>query len=81
MNILIYRYNSICEDAVIRGLKELGHTVYEVILEVENKSPSGQEILDAVDYVCWTRRQEHKPHTPSSIIKLDRDGVVSIIRK
>ena len=47
MNIL-YRYNSICEDAVIRGLKELGHTVYEVILEVENKSPSGQEILDAV---------------------------------
>ena len=48
MNILIYRYNSICEDAVIRGLKELGHTVYEVVLEVENKSPSGQEILDAV---------------------------------
>lgn len=48
INILIYRYNSICEDAVIRGLKELGHTVYEVILEVENKSPSGQEILDAV---------------------------------
>lgn len=48
MNILIYRYNSIYEDAVIRGLKELGHTVYEVILEVENKSPSGQEILDAV---------------------------------
>lgn len=48
MNILIYRYNSICVDAVIRGLKELGHTVYEVILEVENKSPSGQEILDAV---------------------------------
>lgn len=48
MNILIYRYNSICEDAVIRGLKELGHTIYEVILEVENKSPSGQEILDAV---------------------------------
>lgn len=48
MNILIYRYNSICEDEVIRGLKELGHTVYEVVLEVENKSPSGQEILDAV---------------------------------
>lgn len=48
MNILIYRYNSICEDAVIRGLKELGHTVYEVTLEVENKSPSGKEILDAV---------------------------------
>ena len=27
-------------------------------------------IIEAVDYVCWSRRQEHKPHTPSSIIKL-----------
>ena len=39
------------------------------------------EILEAVDYVCWTRRQEHKPHTPSSIIKLTKDGRVTIIRK
>ncbi len=40
-----------------------------------------QEIIDAVDYVCWARRQEHKPHAPSSIIKLNKDGEVSIIRK
>jgi L-threonylcarbamoyladenylate synthase len=40
-----------------------------------------QEIIDSVDYVCWTRRQEHKPHTPSSIIKLSNDGVVTIIRR
>ena len=40
-----------------------------------------QEILDAVDYVCYSRRQEHKPHTPSSIIKLGEDGEVTIIRK
>ena len=40
-----------------------------------------QEILDAVDYVCFSRRQEHKPHTPSSIIKLALDGEVKIIRK
>lgn len=38
-------------------------------------------LLEAVDYVCWTRRQEHKPHTPSSIIKLGLDGEVKIIRK
>ncbi len=38
-------------------------------------------ILEAVDYVCWTRRQEHKPHTPSSIIKLKSNGEVTIIRK
>lgn len=45
MNIIFYRYNSICEDAVIRGLKEIGHKVYEVTLEIENKSPSVNEIL------------------------------------
>lgn len=39
------------------------------------------ELLAAVDYVCWTRRQEHKPHKPSSIIKLTKDGQVSILRK
>lgn len=38
-------------------------------------------ILEKVDYVCWTRRQEHQPHQPSSIIKLSTDGQVVIIRK
>ena len=38
-------------------------------------------IVEAVDYVCWTRRQEHKPHQPSSIIRLRQDGQVTIIRK
>ncbi len=39
------------------------------------------DIINAVDYVCFTRRQERKPHTPSSIIKLKSDGEVTIIRK
>ena len=38
-------------------------------------------IVEAVDYVCWTRRQEHKPHQPSSIIRLRPDGQVTIVRK
>ena len=38
-------------------------------------------IIESVDYVCWSRRQEHKPHTPSSIIKLRENGEVTIIRK
>ncbi|MBP5714658.1 MAG: threonylcarbamoyl-AMP synthase [Prevotella sp.] len=38
-------------------------------------------ILEAVDYVCWSRRQEHKPHTPSAIIRLRENGEVEIIRK
>ena len=37
-------------------------------------------IIEQVDYVCWSRRQEHKPHTPSSIIRLRPDGEVTIIR-
>lgn len=39
------------------------------------------ELLEAVDYVCWSRRQEHKPHAPSSIIRLRQNGEVEIIRK
>src|SRR5574344_143343 len=47
----------------------------------QNYCDIAPELLEAVDYVCWTRRQEHKPHTPSSIIKLKEDGEVTIIRK
>lgn len=47
----------------------------------QNYCDISQEIIDAVDYVCWTRRQEHKPHKPSSIIKLGLGGEVEIIRK
>ena len=47
----------------------------------QNFCDISEEIINAVDYVCWTRRQEHKPHTPSSIIKLTTNGEVTIIRK
>ena len=39
------------------------------------------ELREAVDYVCTSRRQEKKPHTPSSIIRLKQDGEVEVIRK
>ena len=47
----------------------------------QNYGDIDPRILEAVDYVCWSRRQEHKPHTPSSIIKLKENGEVVIIRK
>lgn len=47
----------------------------------QNYSDIDPKIIEAVDYVCWSRRQEHKPHKPSSIIKLTEDGQVTIIRK
>ncbi|HCD77642.1 MAG TPA: threonylcarbamoyl-AMP synthase [Prevotella sp.] len=46
----------------------------------QNYRDISEELLNAVDYVCWTRRQEHKPHKPSSIIKLSENGEVKIIR-
>ena len=47
----------------------------------QNYRDISEEILAAVDYVCETRRNEHKPHDPSSIIKLTEDSTVTIIRK
>ncbi|SFG00340.1 L-threonylcarbamoyladenylate synthase [Prevotella sp. KH2C16] len=47
----------------------------------QNFSDISPELLEAVDYVCTSRRQEHKPHTPSSIIKVGQGGEIKIIRK
>ena len=47
----------------------------------QNYGDIDPRILEAVDYVCWSRRQEHKPHTPSSIIRLRENGEVTIIRQ
>ena len=46
----------------------------------QNYRDIAPELLEQVDYVCWTRRQEHKPHTPSSIVKIAKNGEVTIIR-
>ena len=46
----------------------------------QNYCDISEEIISAVDYVCKYRRNEHKPHQPSSIIRLRKDGEVTIIR-
>lgn len=47
----------------------------------QNYRDISEEIISGVDYVCLSRRGEHKPHDPSSIIKLGRDGEIKIIRR
>ena len=47
----------------------------------QNYCDIAPELIEKVDYVCWSRRQEHKPHQPSSIIRLRQNGEVEIIRK
>ena len=40
-----------------------------------------QEIIDGVDYVALYRRDDNTTHRPSSIVKLQQDGQVKIIRE
>lgn len=47
----------------------------------QNYRDISEEIINAVDYVCFSRRQEKDPHTPSSIIKIRQNGEMEIIRK
>jgi len=46
----------------------------------QNYKNISEELLNAVDYVCWSRRQEKQPHTPSKIIRIKANGEVTIIR-
>ena len=38
MNLLFYRYGSICEPDIIEGFRELGNQVTEITLEIYNKN-------------------------------------------
>ena len=45
MNLLFYRYGSICEPDFIEGFKELGNTVDELTYEIEDKNiPSAKRV-------------------------------------
>ena len=48
-NILIYRYNSICEPFVIRAFEALGCQVDEVTEEMTNKNLSGKDCIQIMD--------------------------------
>lgn len=48
MNILFYRYNSICEIDVIDAFHQLGHTVYSIDTEITNKTISPTETLQLI---------------------------------
>ena len=71
------------KELCFRFQKALVSTSANISVEpaAQNYPDIDPKIIEAVDYVCWSRRQEHKPHKPSSIIKLTEDGQVTIIRK
>ena len=39
------------------------------------------EIIDGVDYVAEYRRDDNSPASPSSVIKISRGGLFTILRK
>ncbi len=52
MNILFFRYGSICEPDIISAFQELGHTVAEITDQIENKDLTPQETIKIVsDYL------------------------------
>ena len=61
-------------------IAEDGSIALRITQEAFSKELCFRFIIEQVDYVCWSRRQEHKPHTPSSIIRLRPNGEVTIIR-
>ena len=58
MNILIYRYGSICEPDIITGFQSLGNQVSEITAEIYNKNLSPSEGAIFFEYVTsaglWT---------------------------
>lgn len=48
MNIIFYRYNSICEPAFISCFKEAGINVIEDTTEIENKSSTGTDLVKRI---------------------------------
>lgn len=46
----------------------------------QNYCDISEEIRNAVDYICTSRRQEHQPHKPSSIIRIRQNGEFEVIR-
>lgn len=58
MNILFYRYNSICEPDLIEGLKDLGHEVSELREEMTNKEISPAEELRALSNALLKKKYD-----------------------
>ena len=57
MNVLIYRYGSICEPDIIEAFKKMQLNVIEETAEITNKKISGAERVDLVRKAL----DEHKP--------------------
>jgi len=66
--------------------RRLGHPVVSTSVNISGSSPAvhfhdiPEELLEAVDYVAYTRRSDMSAATPSNVIKLSATGVVKVLR-
>lgn len=58
MNILFYRYNSICEPDMIEVFQQKGHVVEEITEEMENKDISAKDQLVLLSNVLKEKRYD-----------------------
>jgi spore maturation protein CgeB len=58
MNILFYRYNSICEPDILEILRQLGHEVEEITEEMTDKEMSAKECLSLVSSALKQKRYD-----------------------
>jgi L-threonylcarbamoyladenylate synthase len=77
----------ICEDAFCKQLlKQLGTPLACTSANIRGKpiplhfNLIDESIIDGVDYVVEHRQQENSLHTPSSIIKWEHDGSITIVK-
>ena len=49
MNILFYRYGSICEEDILKCFNDSGHTCTTIEEEITDKSITGADTLKLVD--------------------------------
>ena len=55
MNLLFYRYGSICEQDIILAFQELGLQVDQITVEITNKSITPQEGIRIVSEYLYSR--------------------------
>ena len=72
-----------CNELIRRFRKPIVSTSANIS---NNASPSNfseisKQIIDSVDYVVTHRQNDYEKHSPSSIIKIESNGAIKIIRK
>lgn len=74
------------EEFVSALCREFGRPLVSTSANVSGEPAAGNfsdipsSIIDAVDYVCTSRRDEISENLPSRVVKIDRNGQITVLR-